>query len=454
MSTTTQATRTTTAEGDGGGLKRVISRRMLIIFVVGDILGTGIYALTGEVAGEVGGAVWTSFAVAFALAFITAFAYAELVTKYPHAAGAALYTHKAFKHPFFTFMVAFAVMASGIASASAAARAFGGDYLSTFVELPVVLVALLFVGLLAAINFRGISESIKVNLGLTLIELGGLLLIIVIGAAVLFNGDGDAGRAFEFKEGTSVPFAIMGGAALAFYALIGFEDSVNVAEETRDPSRAFPPALFGGLVITALVYFAVTFTASLVAPTERLADSSAPLLEVVEAGPLSIPPRLFSLIALVAITNTALINMIMASRLTYGMGRQGVVPRVFSRVHRQRKTPWVGIAFTTLLAVALVTTGEVETLADTTVVLLLAVFVVVNISVLVLRRDPVEHDHFRAPTILPVLGALVCVALMTQQEGEIFARAGILLLVGAGLYGINYLVAGRTPELDAKELSK
>jgi len=454
MATTARTPRAPSAEGEDGGLKRVIGRRMLLIFVIGDILGTGIYALVGEVAGEVGGAIWTSFAVAFALAFITAFAYAELVTKYPHAAGAALYAHKAFKRPFFTFMVAFAVMASGIASASAAARAFGGDYLATFVELPVVLVALLFVGLLAAINFRGISESIKVNLGLTLIELGGLLLIVVIGAMVLVNGDGDPGRALEFKDGSSIPFAIMGGAALAFYALIGFEDSVNVAEETQDPSRSFPQALFGGLLITALVYFAVTFTASLVVPTDRLADSSGPLLEVVRAGPLSIPPRLFASIALVAITNTALINMIMASRLTYGMGRQGVVPRAFARVHPQRKTPWVGIAFTTLIAVALVTTGEVETLADTTVVLLLAVFIVVNISVLVLRRDPVEHDHFRAPTSLPVIGALVCVALMTQQEGAIFARAGILLLVGAALYGINYLVAGRTPELDAKELSK
>ena len=454
MSTITRDPSTRTAESGDGGLKRVIGRRMLLIFIIGDILGTGIYALVGEVAAEVGGAIWTSFAVAFALAFITAFAYAELVTKYPHAAGSALYAHKAFKRTFFTFMVAFAVMASGIASASAAARAFGGDYLTTFVELPVVLVALLFVAMLAAINFRGISESVKVNLGLTLIELGGLLLIVLIGAVVLVTGDGDPGRALEFKEGSSVPFAIMGGAALAFYALIGFEDSVNVAEETRDPQRAFPRALFGGLVITALVYFAVTFTASLVVPTERLADSSGPLLEVVRAGPLSIPPRAFALIALVAITNTALINMIMASRLTYGMGRQGVVPKLFARVHEGRRTPWVGILFTTLIAFALVTTGEVEALADTTVVLLLAVFVVVNISVLVLRRDRVDHDHFRAPTFLPVLGAVVCVVLMTQQEGAIFLRAGILLLVGAALYGINYLVAGRSPELEAEELAK
>jgi basic amino acid/polyamine antiporter, APA family len=453
MATTTHAQSVRTTEREGG-LKRVISKRMLVIFVVGDILGTGIYALVGEVAGEVGGAVWTSFALAFALAFITAFAYAELVTKYPHAAGAALYAHKAFKLPFVTFLVAFAVMASGIASASAAARAFGGDYLSTFVELPVVLVALAFVLVLAVINFGGISESVKLNLGLTLIEVSGLLLIIFIGFVALSNGDADTGRAMEFKEGSSVPLAIMGGAALAFYALIGFEDSVNVAEETHDPRRAFPRALFGGLAIAAVIYLAVTFIASAVVPTGSLADSSAPLLEVVRRGSLDISPRLFSVIALVAITNTALINMIMASRLTYGMGRQKVVPEVFARVHPQRQTPWVGIIFTTLIAIALVTTGEVETLADTTVVLLLAVFILVNISVLILRRDRVDHDHFHAPSALPVIGAIVCVALMTQQEAAIFLRAGILLLIGVILYGINYLFTGRAGKLDAHELTK
>jgi amino acid transporter len=158
----------------------------------------------------------------FALAFCTAFAYAELVTKYPHAAGAALYVHKAFGIPFVTFLVAYGVMASGITSASTAARAFGGDYLSQFLTAPVVIVAIVFVLVLAAINFRGISESVKLNIGLTAIELSGLLLIVVIGVAALIGGDGDPGRAFEFKDGSSVPLAILAGAALSFYALIGF----------------------------------------------------------------------------------------------------------------------------------------------------------------------------------------------------------------------------------------
>ena len=212
---------------------------MLTVFVIGDVLGAGIYALVGEVAGKVGGAIWTSFLLAGVLAAFTATAYAELVTKYPQAAGAALYANKAFKRPFVTFLIAFAVMCSGVASAATLATAFGGDYLSEFVTLPKILVGVVFLGVLALINFRGIKESVKLNLGLTAIELTGLLLVTAIGLAFILDGGGDPGRALEFKSGEAVPLAMLSGASLAFFALIGFEDSVNVAEETQEPSRIF-----------------------------------------------------------------------------------------------------------------------------------------------------------------------------------------------------------------------
>ena len=322
------AVRTTDDEQTEGqtDLKRAIAPRVLLLFVLGDILGTGIYALVGEVGGEVGGAIWAALLVALVLAFFTAASYSELVTKYPKAAGAALYVNKAFKNSGMTFMVTFAVMASGLTSAGTVARAFGGDYLSEFITLPLVAVAIVFIVVLTLINYLGISESTKVNVVCTLIEATGLIIIVIVGIAALLGGDGEPSRAFEFKEGTAVPLAIMGGAALSFYALIGFEDSVNLAEETKDPHRSFPRALFGGLLIASVIYLFVAFTASMVVPTGRLVDSSAPLLEVVELGPLSIPTRLFSAIALIAIFNTALINLIMASRLVYGMARQGILP--------------------------------------------------------------------------------------------------------------------------------
>ena len=322
-------------------LKRVIGQRVLLIFIVGDILGAGIYALVGEVGAEVGGAIWASFTAALVLAVLTAFAYAELVTKYPQAAGTALYVDRAFGIPFLTFMVAFAVMASGITSASTLSRAFAGDYFSQFLDLPLLLVALLFIAVVAAINLRGISESVRVNVVLTIVEVAGLALIVLIGAVALGQGDADFGRNFEFREGESVVFAIAGGAALAFYALIGFEDAVNVAEETRDPSRVFPRALFGGLAIAGVIYLLVTLTASMVVPTGTLADSDGPLLEVVRLGPLDIPEKLFAFIALLAVANGALINMIMASRLVYGMARRagaaaGLRPRAGGAAHAAR----------------------------------------------------------------------------------------------------------------------
>jgi APA family basic amino acid/polyamine antiporter len=422
-------------------LKRGIGPWLLLFFVLGDIVGAGIYALVGEVGALVGGAIWAAFLAAFFLALFTASSYAELVTKYPRAGGSATYVNNAFRSPFVSFMVAFAVMASGITSACTLTLAFSGDYLAQFISVPIIGAALVFMVLIGCINFYGISESVRINVILTCVEITGLVLIVVIGAAALSTGAGDPGRAFEFKEGTSVLTALLAGTVLAFYALIGFDDSVNVAEETQHPSRNYPRAIFGALLLAGVVYLLVTFTASMVVPTGTLADSSGPLLEVVKAGPIAIPTQLFAAIALLAVSNGALINMIMASRIIYGMGDQGVMPTAFSRVHPGRRTPWVSILFTTVIALlVLIAIGRndeaLATLGSTTVVLLLIAFVMVNIAVLVLRRDEVGHEHFRTPTIFPILGAVVAAGLLIS----VFKLAALLLLLGAILYGVNLLV--------------
>jgi APA family basic amino acid/polyamine antiporter len=444
------------AQAEHTPLRKEISRPMLTLFVIGDVLGAGIYALVGEVAGKVGGAIWTAFLLAGILAAFTATAYAELVTKYPQAAGAALYANKAYKRTFVTFLVAFAVMCSGVTSAATLATAFGGDYLSEFVTLPKILVGIVFLGLLALINFRGIKESIKLNLGLTAIELTGLLLVTAIGLVFILDGGGDPGRALEFTEGEAVPLAMLSGASLAFFALIGFEDSVNVAEETQEPSRIFPPALFIGLTIALVVYIVVTLIAGMAVPVDQLQESDGPLLEVVTLGPIAINAKVFSAIALFALTNGALINMIMASRLIYGMAQQGIVPRVMGRVHPERRTPWVAIMFVAGLAMTLVVIGNLPNLADTTVLLLLSVFVTVNVAVLVLRRDPVEHEHWHAPTVLPILGAVAALALIVQKafdDAVVFAYAGGLLALGVVLWAITRALTGPPEPIDPTKLA-
>ena len=451
-------------------LKRSIGRTVLLLFVVGDILGAGIYALTGTVAAEVGGAIWLPFLLAFVLAALTATAYAELVARYPRAAGAALYANRAFRRPFLTFLVAFAVMMSGITSASAAARAFGGDYLAELLPfgVPTVVAAWVFLGLITLVNVLGVSESVRVNVVLTLIEATGLLVIIGIGVVALVRGEGDPGRALELNTEGAAWMGVLGGAALAFYALLGFEDSVNLAEEAKHPRRDYPRALFGGLAIAGAIYLAVAFTASMLVETDVLVGSTGPLLEVVKVAGLVFPAWLFALIALLAVMNTALINMMMASRLVYGMARERIIPALFGRVQARRRTPVVAIAFTVVLALTLTATGDLGDLADTTVLLLLLVFAVVNVAVLVLRRRPasgpgadggevekVEGDSarsFRAPTWAPVVGAVVSLVLaspLTGREGSVYLRAGVLLAIGVVLYVVNRLVVGRVDADDS-----
>jgi APA family basic amino acid/polyamine antiporter len=436
-------------------LNRVMGSKLLYFFVIGDVLGTGIYALTGSVAGKVGGALWLPFVVAFVVAFLTAFSYLELVGKYPSAAGAALYTNRAFRKPFLTFLVAFAVMCSGITSASAAARAFAGTYLPAAfdVELPepvIVGVAVLFIALLAAVNFIGVSHSVKANVVLTCIEVSGLAIIIGVGIFAVASGDGEPGRLIEINTAdTNWLLAITAASSLAFFAMVGFEDSVNMAEECRDPQRIFPKALLSGLATAALIYVLVAVTSSLLIAADDLAAAeSGALLQVIGVGAPNFPIWIFEWIGLFAVINSALINMLMASRLLYGMANERILPKVFGRVHPLRRTPWVSILATSLIAAALLAgtagTKAVTTLGGTTALLLLCVFTVVNIALLVLRKEKVAHSHFRAPRWTPVVGAVLCAYLaipwLSGRPASDYWVGLVLIGVGVLLWFVNWAV--------------
>ncbi len=264
-------------------LKRVMGPKLLLLFIIGDILGTGIYAVTGNVAKEVGGVVWLPFLVAFVVAMITAFSYLELVTKYPQAAGAALYAHKAFGIHFVTFLICFTVMCSGITSASTAARAFAAN-LAAFtgvvqgrgaaVEVSpglTTVIAICFMLLLAIVNLRGVAESVKANIVLTCVELSGLLIVILVGIFAATQGKADFSRVvmFDTAEDKSIFIAVTAGTSLAFFAMVGFEDSVNMAEETKDPEKIFPKIMITGLTVTGIIYILVSITAIALVPAGR-----------------------------------------------------------------------------------------------------------------------------------------------------------------------------------------
>jgi amino acid transporter len=294
------------------------------------------------------------------------------------------------------------------------------------------------------LNFRGVAESVKANVAMTAIELSGLLIVIVVGTFALSQGIGDVGRAFEFNAGAD-PFAlIVSGAGLAFFAIVGFEDSVNLVEETENPQRDFPRAFFVGITITGIVYMLVAFFTTALVPIETLRDSNQDLLEVVRLGAPAFPLFLFALIAMVAVSNTSLINLMMTSRLLYGLARERAVPAVLGRIHAGRRTPWVAIIVTTGIALLLASWSGVRTLGGTTALLLLCVFAVVNVTVLVLRRTAVAHAHYRAPTVFPVLGATSCAWLASPWSGRDPAQyrvAGVLLLVGLALYALTWAMA-------------
>lgn len=445
-------------------LHRVMGPWLLLLFIVGDILGTGIYALTGQVAKQVGGVVWLPFLVAFAVALVTAFSYLELVTKYPRAAGAALYTHKAFGIHFITFIVAFAVMSSGITSASTASRAFAANFSSAFglgLEggIGITLLGLAFMAVVAIVNFRGVGESVKANVVLTCVELTGLLIIIVIGFWAIGSGQGDVSRITQFPTTSEGGFfwPVIAATTLAFFAMVGFEDSVNMAEECKEPSRIFPKVLLGGLIITGIIYVLVSISAvTLVAP-DQLGEGETPLLKVVQAGAPGFPIGIFAFITMFAVANSALINMLMASRLVYGMAREHVLPPVLGQVHVSRRTPYIAIIFTTLLAFGLISfVGAVPALGGTTALLLLCVFTIVNIAVLVLRRDKVEHQHFRTPTFLPIVGALSCAFLVgpwTGRDSVQYMIAGVLLAIGVVLWIVTVMVNRAAGVRTASELT-
>ena len=330
-----------------------------------------------------------------------------------------------------SFFVGFSMLAAGLTSAADLSLAFTDNYLSTFINVPQAAAAVVFLALVSLLNVRGIKESLRINVGTTLIELTGLVIVMMAGAYLLSKGGGDLSRVMAFPADTLAASATLAGAVIAYYAFVGFETSANVAEEMQNPGRSYAPALFGSLLVAGLVYVGV-----------GLAASTGTLLAIVDASGLGVPRWLFSFIALIAVANGALLTMIMTSRLTYGMADKGLLPSVLARVLPKRQTPWVAILVTTLAAMGLTVMGDLSTLAETVVLLLLFVFISTNAAVIVLQREPVAHEHFRVWTAMPYLGIASCLLLMAQQSANVWGLAGLFLLAGVGLYGLARL--GRT----------
>ena len=437
--------RESSAETDDGAapeapsLMRTIGPAQMALYGLGSMLGAGIYGLIGKAAGQAGNAVWLSFVVALVAALLTAFSYASLGSRYPRAAGAAYVTERAYGFPLLSFMVGLALVCSGLTSIATQSQVFAANIAALFglESIPLSWLALGFLLILTGLVFRGIRELMWVNVLCTLIEAGGLVIVIVAGAS--YWGSVDYLETPTLPGGDHAALLVMQAAVLAFFAFIGFEDMINVAEETRDPERTVPLGLILAMAAAAVLYIAIAVTAVSVVPWQELAEAPGPITAVMERAAPSVPPLLFTVITLFAVANTALVNYVTASRLIYGMARQGLLPQRLGNVHAARRTPHLAVAALFLVLAPLALLGTITELAAATVLLLLLVFTVVNGALFILKgRDGEKRGRFEIPRALPALGALTCLILIVVRvatgDWQAPALAGALLVGAFALY--------------------
>lgn len=405
-------------------LNRTIGPWQVLFYGLGSMLGAGVYVLIGKAAGLMGNAVWLAFAAAMIAALLTGLSYASVGSRYPKAGGAAYVAERAFRKSWLGYTVGIAVVMSGLTSMAMGLLSIADVLVKDVkIDLPAKLLAIAILVAIGVVIYRGIRESMWLNILCTLVEMGGLLFIIAVGMKYWGGVDyfevppAPTSGASSGLGGLGMVL-ILNGAVLTFYSFIGFEDILNVSEEVKNPRKAIPFGLVGAMIAATLIYMAVAITAVSVIPWRELAVSSAPLMEVASrAAPwfTGIKP-VFLAITIFSIGNTALLNYIMGSRLLYGMSRQSLLPVALGKVHPVRRTPHVAVALLCVIVAVLILTGGVRQLAEATSLLLLMVFVVVNLALVILKaRKGEPAGSFEIPYFVPVLGVIVCVVLIISR---------------------------------------
>lgn len=408
------------------GLARRLGFTALIFYGVGDVLGAGIYALVGKVVGLAGPGAWLSFIAAGVVAVLTGLSYAELSSRVPSAAGAAAFVKKAFPGRLIATVTGVFVLGTGLASTATVTSAFSG-YLRELLSVPDLAAQIFLLLSLSFLSFWGIQHSSRVNVVFTSVELFGLLAVIAVG--LFFLGPLPLGDFWRANLQSFDVEPVLAGITVAFFAYVGFEDLCNLADEAKNPARDIPRAILIAVGSATLIYFLVTFVLQIHFEEAAIGRSETPLLLVFEKAGMDWVPRYFSLVALLAIANTGLANLIMASRLLYGMSREGLLPRTVGLVHDTRRTPWVAVLIAFGIALLLIVTGTVKILAQTTGLLVMFVFILVHASLIRIQRLREKHSGIRIPMAVPIAGALCCFFLLFQFPWEAFARILILLSV-------------------------
>jgi amino acid transporter len=438
-------------------LSQSIGGWQIMFYGLGSMLGAGIYALIGKAADGLGNAMWLAFLVAMIGAMLTGLSYACVGGRYAKAGGAAYVTQRGLRKPLLSYVIGIAVMMSGLTSMATGSQAIIGQIRElagwSLDPTSVKIMSIGVVFLVGCVIYRGIRESMWLNIVCTVIEASGLLFIIAVGMRYWGSVDylQSPGDTVAGGSGSGITFAlIMQGAVLTFYSFIGFEDILNVSEEVKNPSKNVPFGLIGAMILATCIYMAVAITAVSVVPWQELAKSDAPLMEVARrAAPwfTGIKP-VYGFITIFAIGNTALLNYLMGSRLLYGMSRQGLLPSILGSIHPKRQSPHIAVFVLFGIVSLLILSGSVKQLAESTVLLLLIVFTVVNVSLVALKRRPGEpRGGFEPPLLVPVFGALVCLLLIVVRVQSAITSsdaaqrpapliAGAIISISIALYAV------------------
>jgi APA family basic amino acid/polyamine antiporter len=421
-------------------LKRELGLLEATIYGVGIILGAGIYALIGKAAGLAGNSLWLSFLIGAVVSSITGLSYAELSAMYPKSAGEFVYVKKAYGSKLFAFLIGWLLIFTGVVSAATVSLGFAGYFKELF-NFPIIPTAILLILAMSFVNFWGIKESSNLNIMFTAVEVFGLLLIILLG----IGGVGKI-NIYEMPMGLSGVFS---AAALIFFAYIGFEDIVNIAEETKSPRKNIPIALILAIAITAIIYILTSLAAVSLASWQELSTSDAPLAL---AASKALGPNAFTIlsyVALFATTNTVLIILVVTSRMVYGMARDRSLPRILAKIHPRRKTPVIAVVAAMILTIGFVLIGDIKLVASVTSLGIFITFLTINMSLIHLRyTKPNLKRPFKVPLnigkypVIAFFGVFTCLFMILQFDYSLIQFGLIILAIGAVLHElwIKYII--------------
>ncbi len=422
-------------------MRREVGLFAITSWGVGIILGAGIYVLVGEAAGIAGNSVWLSFILGAMVASLTGLSYAELSSVFPKDAAEYVYVKIACGCEILSFMVGWLTILTGIISVSTVALGFAGYFQGLF-GFPRILAALVLIFLLSYINFLGIKESTRMNILFTLVEAGGLILFIAIGL-------GNLGRV-DLLEAPNGFSGVFSAAALIFFAYLGFEDIVNIAEETKEPEKTIPKALVLSILITTFLYVLVAVVSVNLADWQILGESSAPLAFASSQVLGENAFMLMSIIALFATSNTVLIMLVVGSRMIYGMAKEGAFPNFLSKIDPKKDTPSLAILVTMLVSILFLFIGDLELVAALTSFGAFITFAFVNISLIYIRYRRTEVERpFRVPLnvgrfpITGFLGLVTCLFFVLQFDITVILSGSFFLVVGLVLYKLAKIIRSR-----------